>query len=271
MEENIKENKWWKIIALLVIGILLGIVVGVKFISAINWPLNKEATCNMFNITGVSCETFWCNNIQGGNYSTQNETCVVREIINETIIYNVSNNSTGNYTVYYGLNETERKAELEKYLGINLSQGNAHDLILGEAYNFTENETLEYMKKLYANSSNNEDYEPTASRKSNAPVGLLILLAMLLVFVVILGIGMLSKKKMETFDENSNARQSRKIQPMNELSKDEKIRLLERELKKSKKTPTSPEQNKNTSPSSKVKEEITLEEDDDDDEIVEED
>ena len=46
------------------------------FVSAIEWPLNKEATCDLFNKTaGIECETYWCNNIRGGSYNTTLEVC----------------------------------------------------------------------------------------------------------------------------------------------------------------------------------------------------
>jgi len=83
-------------------------------VSSLEWPLNKAGTCTLFNMTGDNCEIYWCNNIQGGNYSLQKEVCVF--IINETIFQNLTseNLTSENLT---SLNLTE----IEKFIGFNIT------------------------------------------------------------------------------------------------------------------------------------------------------
>ncbi len=85
-KEKIDKNLIWKILAFLFLGILIGVIFQAKYISAIEWPMNKDATCLMFNKTGVDCETYWCNSIRGGDYNSSLEIC--KFVINESIIIN---------------------------------------------------------------------------------------------------------------------------------------------------------------------------------------
>lgn len=98
MEEKnkIDSSKWWMIIALLCLGILLGMIFQVKVISGMEWMLDKTSTCTMFNKTaGLECEVFWCNNVQDGSYNLTKEVCFIGT--NTTIYVNITNSS--NYTM----------------------------------------------------------------------------------------------------------------------------------------------------------------------------
>lgn len=75
--------------------IFLSVVFFLAFISAVEWPLDKTGTCNLFNLTnGSVCDTYWCNSIQGGTYNTTREICVFTVNVNVTMVVNMTTNGT---------------------------------------------------------------------------------------------------------------------------------------------------------------------------------
>jgi H+/Cl- antiporter ClcA len=108
METNEKKTDakdWWKIIAFLVIGILIGIFFGMKVLSAIELDLNKTQACNLLNYSGTQCNSFWCVSGLKGNW-TADEICVLgynstnqtnqtnTTYLNEGLVRNISRNET---------------------------------------------------------------------------------------------------------------------------------------------------------------------------------
>jgi hypothetical protein len=92
MEEEKRDfSKLWLVIAAILFGILLGIILAPRISAQISWPLDKTGTCNLFNKTALDCEVYWCNSIQGGNYSLEKEICVYTIIVNQTIEINQTN------------------------------------------------------------------------------------------------------------------------------------------------------------------------------------
>jgi uncharacterized protein YneF (UPF0154 family) len=93
-EKKIDSNTWWKIVAFLVMGILIGIFFGMKVLSAIELNLNKTQTCQLLNYSGDACNSFWCVSGLKGNW-TADEICVINgtyvnvtNITNQTAIFN---------------------------------------------------------------------------------------------------------------------------------------------------------------------------------------
>jgi hypothetical protein len=109
MENIIKKNesRFWKTIALLLLGILIGIFC-FKFVFAINWPADKNQTCNLFNKNGTACDELWCNSILGGNYSIPNGLCIFNVTIsNQTNTTNSTNVTYDNFTSVNYFNKSE--------------------------------------------------------------------------------------------------------------------------------------------------------------------
>jgi hypothetical protein len=78
------NSNLWKAIALIVIGVLIGIFFGMKVLSAIELNLDKNQSCTLFNYTGVQCDSFWCVSGLKGNW-TNDSICLINVIIKETI------------------------------------------------------------------------------------------------------------------------------------------------------------------------------------------
>lgn len=94
-EKEFDTSILWKLLAVLVIGILIGIFTA-KYVHAATWPLNKDATCNLFNLTGTSCDAYWCDEIIECNYNTSLTACICTQQNTTTIV--VYQNGTSNET-----------------------------------------------------------------------------------------------------------------------------------------------------------------------------
>jgi len=141
---------------------------------AIDWPFNKEQSCVAFNVTGTSCEQFWCQSIQGGNYSIEKEICEFKIIVNETIIINQTINDT-NSSNNLSLNTSDfyNKTEID-------------DMFRSQRDSFA-NETEKLEDKFFLFSGNQN---PTSSGGSD---GLIIIIAVAVV-VVLGGFYIMNKK-----------------------------------------------------------------------------
>lgn len=82
------------IITIIAILILLGIVFFITAKVSAKWPLSKSKTCEILNLTGESCDEFWCDTVVECNYNNSMSACICIEIINETIYVNVTMNET---------------------------------------------------------------------------------------------------------------------------------------------------------------------------------
>lgn len=221
MEENKKiSNEWWKLAVFLLLGILAGIFIGDKIVSGADWFLDKSATCSLpqVNKTGIECEVFWCNNVKGGNYSLADEVCLMQEVVNNTVYVNVTTNET-NQTDYLNI------TMLEMILGVNLSNGNVYNQILDQTQNYTNQQDQELLRNITSKLPDyfQEDEEDT----SNEWVFPIVVIVALLVVVIIV-VYFTRKDKFEKTSGNS-VQVNKKIQPMNELTSEEKIRQLEKE------------------------------------------
>ena len=115
------------------ISILLFFAFALTFVSSQpQWPLNKEMTCNLFNITGMQCDVYWCDNINGGNYSIDKEMCIFFE--NQTV------NDT-NLTTACNLSNYYTKDEIHKLIGIDNST-NKSLIVLAKEYSDNLSTTL---------------------------------------------------------------------------------------------------------------------------------
>ena len=232
MEENkIKKDNsiYWKIAALIILGILLGIIIQAKWLSAEqSWVLNKSATCELpiINLTGIDCEVFWCNNVSGGNYSLSREVCLMPEIVNQTVYLNETNGTVS-------LEELNR-TELEIILGVNLSYGNVYNQLLNASQNYTNVQDSELNKNLTARFGGNISSNDNTPDNSNPNTGWIIVIIFLVVIILVMLAFRYIKQDKKADEHFGNEREVKKIQPLNELSKDEKIRLLEKQVKANK-------------------------------------
>lgn len=82
-EQIKKQNRflsnlgWW--IALIAIGIIIGILLSHQGL-AYDWPFGKEIFCQFGNLTGVACDSNWCNQVINSttnscSYDTINNIC----------------------------------------------------------------------------------------------------------------------------------------------------------------------------------------------------
>lgn len=229
MEENkIKKDNliYWKIAALIILGILLGIIIQAKWLSAEqSWVLNKSATCELpiINLTGIDCEVFWCNNVSGGNYSLSREVCLMPEIVNQTVYLNETNGTVS-------LEELNR-TELEMILGVNLSYGNVYNQLLNASENYTDIQNSELNKNLtarFGGNMSNDNYTPD---NSNPNTGWIIVIIFLVVIILVMLAFRYIKQDKKADEHFGNEREVKKIQPLNELSKDEKLRLQDKKIK----------------------------------------
>ena len=227
MEENKKLNDWWKIVALILIGLVIGIVAGAKFITGVDWFLDKQSTCSLpqINKTGLDCEVFWCNMVQGGNYSLEKEICIFATTVNQTVYVNITTNETNQTRDEFNI------TMLEIALGVNLSNGNFYNQIMNASVNYTNQQNAELQKNITSKLPDYFNEEPKEEIKSSTWV-IIILVAVLIVVIVLL---IIRFTKQDTACVSAYGRQvNKKIQPINELSNEEKIRQLEEQLKKSK-------------------------------------
>jgi len=232
MEENkIKKDNsiYWKIAALIILGILLGIIIQAKWLSAEqSWVLNKSATCELpiINLTGIDCEVFWCNNVSGGNYSITKEVCLMPEIVNQTVYLNETNGTVSL--------EDINRTELEIILGVNLSYGNVYNQLLNASQNYTNIQNSELNKNLTARFGGNVSSNDVTLNNSNPNTGWIIVIIFLVVIILVMLAFRYIKQDKKVDEHFGNEREVKKIQPLNELSKDEKIRLLEKQVKANK-------------------------------------
>lgn len=93
------------ILFLLLLAAIIGAVYLPKLVHASPiWPLNKSQTCEMFNYTGIICDSYWCNNFISNNsqnctYDITLSICSCMQVINitnTTIITNTTNSSSVN-------------------------------------------------------------------------------------------------------------------------------------------------------------------------------
>jgi hypothetical protein len=172
------------------------------------------------NKTGLDCEIYWCNVVRGGNYSLEKEICVYADVINQTVYINNTNTTTTDNT-----SSEVYKAELELLLGVNLSKGSVKDQLLNASMNYTDMQDQEVTKNITSKISNPLDEDETPKRSG---IGLWIFLGIIALVIVVLLVNLLKNKPAKT-DENTG-RQLKKLQPMNDLTKDEQIRLLKRQI-----------------------------------------
>jgi len=106
--KNINLYKIGFFILLIILAFFLGVLSHSRFIKA-DWPLGKDATCIMMNVTGASCDAIWCDVIDC-NYNSTKEACIcifnnvtyINNTINQTIILNnesYCNISSFNYSL----------------------------------------------------------------------------------------------------------------------------------------------------------------------------
>lgn len=221
MEENKKiSNEWWKVAVFLLLGVLIGIFAGSKLVSGADWFLDKQATCDLpqINKTGIECEVFWCNNVKGGNYSLADEVCLMQEVVNNTVYINVTINET-NQTDYLNI------TMLEMILGVNLSNGNVYNQILDQTQNYTNQQDQELLRNI---TSKLPDYFQEDEEDTSSEWVFPIVVIVALLVVVIIVVYFTRKDKFEKTSGNS-VQVNKKIQPMNDLTNEEKIRELEKE------------------------------------------
>jgi hypothetical protein len=97
------------IIVIIILAFFLGVVFHSNFASATAWPLDKNATCNLFNKTGNDCDAYWCNSIQEKVWNASDSICTEIVYINTTIYVNITSNLSDNLTLFcqnYTLNVT---------------------------------------------------------------------------------------------------------------------------------------------------------------------
>lgn len=153
LSDEKKLNNFWKILAMLVIGILIGIFLGAKVISAsADWPLNKTETCNLFNKTGQNCDIYWCNTIQDGNYSLSKEICVFNMNTNITVLNEINQTGIINETLIREIarNESIKYANESGFVNETLLVNTiiiTRNSILDATDNITEEAVLKYSNK----------------------------------------------------------------------------------------------------------------------------
>ncbi len=203
-------DKWLFKIFVVLFSLLIALFLLTPRVSAVEWPLNKTQTCDLFNYTNsTTCDPYWCNNIQGGTYNTTREICVFN--VNITTIFNVTTNTTT--TTNQSLNSSQywNITQIREYvLNETLFM---RDAILGTNENRTRLLAQEEVAKIPLNSG--------TPQQSVSP--LLIWVGLMGIIIIALFLGFLSwhgkKKEKEeelSIEELSSHKSPYKTKPQKE-------------------------------------------------------
>jgi len=187
-----------------------------------SWVIPKSTTCNMLNVTGSSCDSVWCSVIDC-TYNSTLEACICEKIIdtfNSSIYYNKSQIESIIEEKIEDELEIYNESILSKQIDIsfvNQSYVNEKFLDLKSDIDNLKRDTI------YLNPKNSEEFNPI----------------WILIILIVVGGGLffifkfIPNLNQEITPIQRGVAQSsyRKIQSKNDMSKDEEIEKLKRNLK----------------------------------------
>lgn len=124
MKQNKNQSKKLTIIFLTVISIVFIF----SFVSSAQWPLGKQTTCNLFNMSGEQCDSYWCTQVIECNYNISLSACICNKIENYTVVVN--------NTVL--INNTLNASDLNITYVNNYSKSEIIDQVINNTKNYTD-------------------------------------------------------------------------------------------------------------------------------------
>lgn len=220
------------------IFLLIGLVIFSSALISASFleSLGKENVCTMLNISEETCNSLWCEEVVGCNYSIEKESCICQEYV----FINVTTETEINNSQFYNKTEVDKiLAEFNiSFNAVNLTETN------GTIGNQTFKEYVDERFKTLLSSTDEKIDELKWDFFENDKSGIdPVFIILGVVVLVIIGFAFF-KKKNENPEEQlpfskGNARPiHKKIQSSREMERHEEIEDLKKQIEEFKKNPS---------------------------------